>query len=117
MPELMRIRLLSFSGTREKLSCARCPLLSKNYRNIFLISFSPNFSILNIFSFYKKILICEGQPKKRPYDLFPCGIPPKLPKKRKPAPAAGTVSYTHLDVYKRQLVIVPVYGSSERDLI
>lgn len=41
MPELIKSRLLSLCGTREKLFIARCPLLSKNSRNILLNSFTP----------------------------------------------------------------------------
>ena len=48
MPELIKSRLLSLCGTREKLFIARCPLLSKNSRNIFLNSFTPYAFTLHI---------------------------------------------------------------------
>ncbi len=41
MPELISKRLLSLWGTSEKLFIAKCPLLSKNSKNILLSSFTP----------------------------------------------------------------------------
>ena len=46
IPALIRSKLLSLCGTREKLFIARCPLLSKNSRNIFLSSFTPYFCMV-----------------------------------------------------------------------
>ena len=41
MPELISSRDASFWGIREKLGSRRCPLVSKNLRNISRSSFSP----------------------------------------------------------------------------
>ena len=43
IPELIKSRLLSLCGTREKLFMARWPLLSKNSRNIRRSSFTPRY--------------------------------------------------------------------------
>src|SRR5699024_6181726 len=55
-PELISNKLLSLCGTREKLFKARCPLLSKNSRNIFLSWFTPYGCILKILLFRSKSL-------------------------------------------------------------
>lgn len=46
MPLFIKSRLLSFCGTREKLGSLRCPLLSKNFKNLSRISLRPNCSML-----------------------------------------------------------------------
>src|SRR5699024_5356462 len=56
IPELMSSKLLSLWGTREKLFMARCPLLSKNSRNIFLSSFTPYGCMTIILLFRSKSL-------------------------------------------------------------
>ena len=56
----MRSRLLSLCGTREKLFIARCPLLSKNSRNILLSSFTPYFFTLLLPPYYHCLLYRTG---------------------------------------------------------
>ena len=45
IPALIKSKLLSLCGTREKLFIFKCSLLSKNSRYILLSSFTPNFFI------------------------------------------------------------------------
>src|SRR5699024_12221199 len=54
IPELMSNKLLSLCGTSEKLFMARCPLLSKNSKNIFLSWFTPYGCIALILLFRSK---------------------------------------------------------------
>ena len=81
MPELISSKLLSLWGTREKLFIARCPLLSKNSRNILRSSFTPYFfTVLSSLRFSISLILarkcrvdkgflpasCPSLPKDRP---------------------------------------------------